>query len=85
MSEIALTATLSGSPYGGLARVNPHLAAGNDIQRAQHSGIEYTGHTRCRANSDTCQGHRAKGTEFCIGHLRAAEKAATEGVTDEQG
>ncbi len=32
------------------------------------------GHTRCIANEETCQGARAKGTNFCIGHLRQIEK-----------
>lgn len=27
---------------------------------------------RCKANGDTCRARRAKGTELCIGHLRAA-------------
>lgn len=29
-----------------------------------------------RENGDRCKGPKAKGTEYCIGHLRAMEKAA---------
>ena len=29
-----------------------------------------------RDNGDRCKGPKAKGTEYCIGHLRAMEKAA---------
>jgi len=32
--------------------------------------MPFVGHTRCMANEGTCQGARAKGTQFCIGHLR---------------
>jgi len=37
--------------------------------------MPYVGHTRCAANDETCQGARAKGTPYCIGHLRALAKA----------
>jgi hypothetical protein len=30
----------------------------------------YIGRNRCIANEDTCEGPKAKGTDFCIGHLR---------------
>lgn len=40
---------------------------------------------RCKANGDTCKAHRAKGTELCVGHLRAAGllEETKEEVTDE--
>jgi len=34
----------------------------------------YTGRNRCIANNDTCEGPQARGSEHCIGHLRAKEK-----------
>lgn len=44
----------------------------------------------CTANDDSCRARKAKGTEFCIGHLRSMEKQSGEqseqdelGVTDE--
>jgi len=36
--------------------------------------MPYVGHTRCVANEETCQGARAKGTPYCIGHLRQMAK-----------
>lgn len=32
---------------------------------------EPTRDTFCVANDDTCKGRRAKGTEYCAGHLRS--------------
>jgi hypothetical protein len=29
---------------------------------------------KCSGNEDTCEGIRAKGTEFCMGHLRKLAK-----------
>lgn len=34
----------------------------------------YLGRNRCIANEDTCDGPKAKGTDYCIGHLRAMAK-----------
>ncbi len=34
----------------------------------------YIGRNRCIANGDTCEGPKAKGTEFCAGHLAAISK-----------
>jgi len=31
----------------------------------------YIGRNRCIANDDTCEGPKAKGTDFCVGHLRS--------------
>ena len=31
----------------------------------------YIGRNRCTANDDTCEGPKAKGTDFCVGHLRS--------------
>lgn len=42
--------------------------------RLQAGGGEYIGRNRCVAENDTCEGPRAKGTEYCIGHLRKAAK-----------
>lgn len=39
-------------------------------KEAPPGGMPYVGHTKCMANEGTCQGGRAKGTQFCIGHLR---------------
>ena len=37
-------------------------------------GVDYTGRNRCIAENDTCEGPRAKGTQYCIGHLRKMTK-----------
>ena len=29
----------------------------------------------CSANDDTCEGRKAKGTDFCMGHLRGRGEA----------
>lgn len=41
-------------------------------------GGPYIGRNRCIANDDTCEGPKAKGTDYCIGHLRAMEKETDE-------
>lgn len=35
---------------------------------------------KCSANDDTCEAAKAKGTDYCAGHLRALTKE--EGVVD---
>lgn len=77
MREIALAHQLVGSPYVQGVRADTYRA-GAEVVAAPHDGVEYTGHTRCNANNYTCQAPRAKGTEFCMGHLRGQEKAIRE-------
>lgn len=36
---------------------------------------------KCVGNDDTCEGSRAKGTEFCMGHLRSKANKKVE-ITD---
>jgi len=64
---------LYGTPVMGSLPVNQ--SAGSKIQVG---GVPYLGRQRCIANDDTCEGPKAKGTEYCIGHLRANEKKETE-------
>jgi hypothetical protein len=45
---------------------------------APPGGMPYTGHTRCMGNDATCQGHRAKGTDYCMGHLRQIARDVKE-------
>jgi len=47
-------------------------------QPAPPGGMPYLGHTRCMANDATCQGHRAKGTDYCMGHLRKIARDVKE-------
>ena len=61
--------TVVGEPVTGYNRVN---ALGGDVQQAVFSTAPYKGRgSLCMANKDTCNGKRAKGTEYCIGHLRS--------------
>jgi len=50
-------------------------AIGTAGAKLQAGGGEYTGRNRCIANDDTCEGPKAKGTDYCIGHLRNKKKA----------
>ena len=73
----APTTGLAGERYAQLAQQGFALShfAGREVVPAQYDGVAYVGHTACRANNDTCMGPRAKGTEYCIGHLRTLVKA----------
>lgn len=76
--EIAPVHSMVGEPAVGFARVNTQ----GDVARAQ-SGAPYKAppedkprvhvrdNTYCTSNGDTCKGRKAKGTEFCAGHLRS--------------
>lgn len=37
---------------------------------------------KCSAKDDTCEGNRVKDSEFCMGHLRSAQKANAEPVAE---
>ena len=59
-----------GKPVDGYRQAAQSLAGA----RLQAGGGEYTGRNRCIANEDTCEGPKAKGTDYCIGHLRNKTK-----------
>lgn len=43
--------------------------------RLASASAPYVGRgNKCSGNEDTCEGIRAKGTEFCMGHLRKLAK-----------
>jgi hypothetical protein len=42
-----------------------------DGARLAAASAPYEGRNRCMANDDTCEGPKAKGTDYCIGHLRS--------------
>lgn len=69
---------MAGTPvysyHGTPATVGSRPYATADARPAPAGGMPYIGHTRCMANDGTCQGIRAKGTEYCIGHLRSMAK-----------
>lgn len=62
------------SLYGESANRGSRLTDASTAAAAPPGGMPYVGHIRCMANDGTCQGARAKGTEFCIGHLRHLAK-----------
>lgn len=69
---------MAGTPvyslYGESAIRGSRLTDSPAAASAPPGGMPYVGHTRCMANEGSCQGARAKGTEFCIGHLRQMAK-----------
>jgi hypothetical protein len=67
------------SLYGVSAMRDSRPAVAPEGSRpAPPGGMPYTGHTRCMANEATCQGHRAKGTDYCMGHLRQMAREIKE-------
>lgn len=65
-----LAHTLYGEPTIRGAKPDNHANGA----RPAPVGAEYVGRNRCIANNDTCEGPKAKGTDYCIGHLRSMEK-----------
>lgn len=68
-----LAHTLYGAPVSGLRPA--HVADGSRM--AAPSG-PYEGRNRCIANNDTCEGPKAKETDYCVGHLRSMAKKKDE-------
>jgi hypothetical protein len=64
-----LAHTLYGEPVSGIRPAGE--APGS---RIAPPGAPYVGRNRCIANNDTCEGPKAKDTDYCIGHLRMMAK-----------
>lgn len=64
-----LAHTLYGAPVS-----SQRPAAATEGARLAAASAPYVGRNLCVANNDTCKGPRAKGTDLCVGHLRAAQK-----------
>lgn len=78
---------MAGTPaysyYGVSVTRDSRPYATADASPAPAGGMPFLGHTRCIANEETCQGARAKGTDYCIGHLRQkAKETASESDTN---
>lgn len=59
---------LYGSPVGH------YRLAHTDTARLAAPSAPYVGRgNKCSANEDSCEGMRAKGTELCMGHLKARD------------
>jgi hypothetical protein len=75
-----------GRPVGG-----QRLAAVEGARIATASAPYVGRGNKCSANEDTCEGIRAKGTEYCMGHIRkfkpaiSGDKEVTDGVRDDDG
>ena len=61
--------TLYGQP------VSNQRLAHTDGARLATASAPYVGRGKCAGNDDTCEGPKAKGTDFCIGHLRSQGQA----------
>lgn len=61
--------SLYGKPVTGY-----RLAAIEGARLSAASG-PYVGRNRCIGNDDTCEAPKAKGTDYCIGHLRSQGEA----------
>jgi hypothetical protein len=76
-SPIMMTTSQNSTPahamYGSPVTSTAPAAKVAGSRPAGASG-PYLGRQRCIANSDTCEGPQAKGTEYCIGHLRSFQK-----------
>lgn len=68
-----LAHTLYGEPVSG-----SRPAMQQDGSRIAAASGPYLGRNRCVANNDTCEGPKAKGTEYCVGHLRSMAKKESE-------
>jgi hypothetical protein len=65
--------TLYGAPVSG---IRPAQEA--DGSRMAAPSGPYEGRNRCVANNDTCEGPKAKQTDYCVGHLRSMTKKKDE-------
>ena len=57
---------------------NQRLSAISGARIASASAPYLGRGNKCSGNEDTCEGMRAKGTEFCMGHLRSVKKVSVE-------
>lgn len=65
------------SLYGESASRGTRLEGTNDSQPAPPGGMAYEGRgPKCMGNNDTCNANKAKGTDWCVGHLKALDKEA---------
>lgn len=72
--------------YHGKPVSSIRLAAVSGAKLAAASAPYVGRGNKCSANEDTCEGIRAKGTEYCMGHIRkfkptiSVDKEVTDGV-----
>lgn len=64
--------------YYGKPQNDYRLAHIDGARIAAPSGPYIGRGNKCTGNDDTCEGNRAKGTEYCMGHLRQMLKEQNE-------
>jgi len=62
------------SLYGEPANRYSRPAQSQPNSRLAAASAPYVGRNRCIANDDTCEGPKAKETDYCVGHLRSMAK-----------
>jgi hypothetical protein len=67
MKNAMLSHEYYGSPISGIRPA----AEVPGSQQAPASGPYLGRGNFCAANDDTCEGRKAKGTDYCMGHLRS--------------
>jgi hypothetical protein len=73
-----MTAKPAHSLYGVPATRDSRPAGAPEGSRPASASGPYIGRNRCIANNDTCEGPKAKDTDYCVGHLRSMSKKETE-------
>lgn len=66
------------SLYGVSAMRHSRPAGAPEGARLAAASAPYIGRNRCVANEDTCRGPKAKGTDYCYGHLRSMGKVGKD-------
>lgn len=74
-----MSSSVPAHSYYGQPQGDYRVAAVSGARLAAASAPYVGRGNKCSGNDDTCEGMRAKSTEFCMGHLR---KMAKESVTN---
>ena len=76
-----MSSSVPAHSYYGQPQGDYRLSAISNSRLASASAPYVGRGNKCSGNEDTCEGMRAKGTEFCMGHLRKMAKDAGREVT----
>lgn len=75
---MSISGSVPAYSYHGVPAGGSRLASIDGARIAPPSGPYVGRGNKCVANDDTCEGMRAKGTEYCMGHLRQVTKTKGE-------
>jgi len=67
---MSISGSVPAHAYHGVTVNGSRLAATSGSRIAAPSGPFIGRGNKCVANDDSCDGMRAKGTEYCMGHIR---------------